>query len=72
MIWQIILLGVRWLIGCFTPSHDERLGRAEVTVDAQKLTIKEMEVDKKVSDRVDNMSDADIARLSDRLNKRSD
>lgn len=73
-MWTILAAifsaAVKGLFAFFLPSKDEKLGKLEVTEVNQAQTIKELEVNEKVSDRVDSMPDADLASLSDRLNKR--
>lgn len=64
--------GVKWVLSYFTPSKDEKLGKLEQKSADQAETIKEMNIAKNVSDRVDGMSDADATGLSDKLNKRAD
>ncbi len=64
IIAQILLAGVKWVLSYFTPSNDERLGRAEVTVDAQNKELKNVEVKKHIDDVVDR---GDIKRLSNDL-----
>ncbi len=61
IIAAIFSAGVKWLFGCFTPSHDERLGRAEATVEAQNKELKNVELKNRIDNRIDG---TDAQRLS--------
>lgn len=57
-----------WFFGLFASDKKQELGHLEVTTKVQEETIHELEVDKTVSDRIDNMSDTERVLLATAIN----
>ncbi len=58
---------MKWVLSCFMPNKDEKLGALEATVKAQEKVIKDVQVKQSIDSRIDNASSADLDKLCSEL-----
>ncbi len=67
IIAAIFSAAAKWVFSCFAVSHDERLGRAEATVEAQNKELKNVEIKNKIDNHIDGADAAWLRALRMRL-----
>jgi hypothetical protein len=70
IIGAIISAGLKWVLSCFMPSKDEKLGKLEVKNADQAEIIKEDQTAMAAADAVDRSDDAAAEQLRAKLNNR--